>query len=351
MDLQTPEPEFGCRTPDSQTPEPESGRPDSGLADSGLPLDSGPPPTLLANRAMAGLRTLYSVFCHGGFERHRVRGAAGRGVSAPADVGAVSIRHAARRRGSSSQGAAGCPRRSRHRARGGSHRRTAAAAPPIGRRACDSAAGRATVPARHTQTQQQGVGGAAYAWRRYAFRVRARLAALSPARPRRLEPGPSEHDSTERAARCRLARRRKPSGSWRCSGRASQGRTPKVASRAAARTRARTPSWCGTFGTTSAAWIAAPCPTRRAARPCLSTESSVSFKQTPKFQSPEQRQKSWRLAKYYVAYVCHKNPDTKVTKELASSSPITSSFSTTHCLLLSQSLRNSFQRVPAGIRT
>ena len=25
MDLQTPEPEFGCRTPDSQTPEPESG--------------------------------------------------------------------------------------------------------------------------------------------------------------------------------------------------------------------------------------------------------------------------------------------------------------------------------------
>ena len=187
MDLQTPEPEFGCRTPDSQTPEPGS-------------LDSGPPPTLLANRAMSGLRTLYSVFCHGGFERHRVRGAAGRGVSAPADVGAVSIRHAARRRGSSSQGAAGCPRRSRHRARGGSHRRTAAAAPPIGRRACGSAAGRATVPARHTQTQQQGVGGAAYAWRRYAFRVRARLAALSPARPRRLEPGPSEHDSTERAA-------------------------------------------------------------------------------------------------------------------------------------------------------
>ena len=194
MDLQTPEPEFGCRTPDSQTPEPRN-----------LILDSGPPPTLLANRAMSGpLRTLYSVFCHGGFERHRVRGAAGRGVSAPADVGAVSIRHAARRRGSSSQGAAGCPRRSRHRARGGSHRRTAAAAPPIGRRACGSAAGRATVPARHTQTQQQGVGGAAYAWRRYAFRVRARLAALSPARPRRLEPGPSEHDMFRRYESVRL---------------------------------------------------------------------------------------------------------------------------------------------------
>ena len=139
-------------------------------------------PPEVKSGAMSGLRTPDSGVCHGSFERPRVRAAAGRGVAAPADVGAGSIRHAARRRGSSCQGAAGCPFRSRHRARGGSHRRTAAAAPPLARRACDSAAGRAAVPARHAQTQLQGAGGAANAWRHCAFRVRARLAARRPTR-------------------------------------------------------------------------------------------------------------------------------------------------------------------------
>ena len=50
MDLQTPEPEFGCRTPDSQTPEPEPG---SRTPDSELSVDSGPPTKSGRNAGLA----------------------------------------------------------------------------------------------------------------------------------------------------------------------------------------------------------------------------------------------------------------------------------------------------------
>ena len=84
--------------------------------------------------------------------------------------------------------------------------------------------------------------------------------------------------------RCRLARQQRPSGGWTLSV-PVPGRTPKAASPAAACTRARIHPWCGTFGTTSAAWIAGPWPRHRAARPCVAvvvvvfeTESQVSQK-------------------------------------------------------------------------
>ena len=51
MDLQTPEPEFGCRTPDSQTPEPESG--------SRTPDSQTPEPRNL----LSGFRTSTHPFC------------------------------------------------------------------------------------------------------------------------------------------------------------------------------------------------------------------------------------------------------------------------------------------------
>ena len=53
----------------------------------------------------------------------------------------------------------------------------------------------------------------------------------------------------------------------------ARGRRPNGASRATARTRARTRPWCGTAGTTCAPCSAAPRPRRRAARPWRSSES------------------------------------------------------------------------------